>query len=294
MTLRKQFFRCILAIVVQGFAASGYAQILNPGFDTWTDASPNSWHTNNSAPVLVPVTQTTDAHSNSTAARGDVVTFSTFVIAPFIVSGPDSRGFAVNTRQPALHGWYKFSPAAGDQFAVTVNMLTGDNLVGAGAFTSPDSQGVFTEFAADITYFTSDVPDTCILSVSIINFSGTVNVGSMFIVDDISFGPVTAVDEQPNSVPERYSLLQNYPNPFNPATVIRYSLGVGQSFLTVYPVSLKVYDMLGQTVATLVDESQAPGEHTAQWDATNVPSGMYFYRLQAGSFSDVKKMIYIK
>jgi len=59
-------------------------------------------------------------------------------------------------------------------------------------------------------------------------------------------------------------------------------------------VSLRVYDLLGQIVATLVDEPKSPGEYSAQWDATNVPSGMYFYRLSAGSFSDVKKMVFLK
>src|SRR6185436_431757 len=241
MTLRTTFLRCTTVIIIQGFVATGYGQILNPGFDTWSGGSPSSWHTNNSVPVLVPITQTTEAHSNSTAVRGEVVSFSTFAIAPFIVSGEDSRGFAVNTRHAALHGWYKFSPAADDQFTVSVNMLTANNLVGAGVFTSPDSQGVFTEFVADIIYFTSDIPDTCIISVSIINFSGTVNVGSMFIVDDISFGALSAVDLAGNPLPGQFALAQNYPNPFNPSTVIRYSVGVGQSFLTVYPVSLRVY-----------------------------------------------------
>jgi hypothetical protein len=95
-------------------------------------------------------------------------------------------------------------------------------------------------------------------------------------------------------LPQGLNLGQNYPNPFNPITVIRYSVGVGQSFLTVYPVSLKVYDMLGQLVATLVDETKSPGEYSAQWDATNAASGMYFYRLVAGGFTDVKRMMLLK
>jgi hypothetical protein len=86
---------------------------------------------------------------------------------------------------------------------------------------------------------------------------------------------------------------QNYPNPFNPVTLIRYSVA-GQDNILSYRVSLKVYDVLGQIVATLVDETRAPGAYDAQWDATDVPSGLYFYRLQAGSFSDVKKMMLMK
>jgi hypothetical protein len=105
-------------------------------------------------------------------------------------------------------------------------------------------------------------------------------------------------------LPAAFALDQNYPDPFNPVTLIRYTLParvgptldppISMAGLSVYPVSLKVYDLLGQLVATLVNESKAPGEYSAQWDATNVPSGIYYYRLVAGDFSDVKKMIYLK
>jgi hypothetical protein len=97
-------------------------------------------------------------------------------------------------------------------------------------------------------------------------------------------------------LPTEFALEQNYPNPFNPATVIRYTLPtrVGQSFLTVYPVSLKVYDLLGQLVATLVDEEQTPGYKSVTFDAGNLPSGMYIYRLSAGSFTQARKMVIVK
>jgi hypothetical protein len=104
-----------------------------------------------------------------------------------------------------------------------------------------------------------------------------------------------AVDERTNH-PVEFALHQNYPNPFNPATVIRFSVRqhVRQDGILSYNVSLRVYNMLGQLVATLVDEAKAPGEYSVKWDATNVPSGMYVYRLNAGTFTDVKKMILLK
>jgi hypothetical protein len=99
---------------------------------------------------------------------------------------------------------------------------------------------------------------------------------------------VTAVNEHTAS-PLRYNLLNNYPNPFNPTTVIRYSISAGG--LGAVQVRLKVYDVLGRLVATLVDDERRPGEYSVQWDARNSPSGVYFYRLQAGSFTETKKLI---
>jgi len=91
-----------------------------------------------------------------------------------------------------------------------------------------------------------------------------------------------------SSTVEGYYLLQNYPNPFNPATSISFELP-GKDFVT-----LKVYDVLGNEVMELVNERQEAGLHTVQFDAKNLPSGTYFYKLQTDKFSDVKKMILIK
>ena len=82
-----------------------------------------------------------------------------------------------------------------------------------------------------------------------------------------------------------YQLAQNYPNPFNPKTDIRYELAENGY------VTLKVYDLLGREIATLVNEFQEAGTYVATWDASNVSSGMYYYRLVSGGFSDVKKIM---
>jgi hypothetical protein len=85
-----------------------------------------------------------------------------------------------------------------------------------------------------------------------------------------------------------YSLSQNYPNPFNPVTTIGYSLAARSG------VSLIVYNTLGQSVATLVDEIQEPGTHDAKFDGSRFASGVYFYRMHAGSFTESKKLILLK
>lgn len=88
--------------------------------------------------------------------------------------------------------------------------------------------------------------------------------------------------------PTHFWLEQNYPNPFNPSTTITYQLPATSN------VNLKVFDMLGREVATLVNERQNAGQYQVRFDATRLASGMYFYRLQAGSFIETKKMMLVK
>lgn len=86
-------------------------------------------------------------------------------------------------------------------------------------------------------------------------------------------------------LPAGYSLAQNFPNPFNPITRIQYFISQSK------PVELKIYDVNGHEVAKLVNEVQQPGDYTVEWDANNVASGMYFYRLTVGNYIETKKMI---
>ena len=90
------------------------------------------------------------------------------------------------------------------------------------------------------------------------------------------------------TLPEEFALSQNYPNPFNPSTTIKYELPEKNY------VNLIVYDILGSEVMTLVNEVNAPGRYSVQLDASALPSGTYFYRLQAGDFVETKKMILMK
>ena len=106
----------------------------------------------------------------------------------------------------------------------------------------------------------------------------------------------TSIKQEINNHPKEYSLSQNYPNPFNPTTTIRYALPK-ESFVT-----LKIFNLLGQEIAALVDELMPMGEHQVQWQAGDLPSGVYLYRLEAYSlgnnnnrrYEDIKKLILLK
>ncbi len=113
---------------------------------------------------------------------------------------------------------------------------------------------------------------------------------SNIVVTNVSGASPEKIIANPTSesVPTEYSLQQNYPNPFNPSTKISYS--IKEEGL----ITLKVYDVLGIEVATLVNESKPAGIYEVEFNASQLPSGMYIYKLQAGSFTDVKKMLLTK
>jgi hypothetical protein len=116
--------------------------------------------------------------------------------------------------------------------------------------------------------------------VGVFNYSPSVQ---MFVR-----GGAVSVEQGQNEIPSRYSILQNYPIPFNPSTMISYDLPK-ESHVTVV-----VYNTLGQLVTTLVDEKKNAGHYQIQWDASTMPSGVYFYRIQAGEFIGTKKMILLR
>jgi photosystem II stability/assembly factor-like uncharacterized protein len=108
------------------------------------------------------------------------------------------------------------------------------------------------------------------------------------IIKTTNGGGIVAVKKARQYVPKQIELFQNYPNPFNPATAISFSVGM-YSF-----TSLRVYDLLGREVATLVDEKKPAGKYTVQWNAGRLSTGVYFYKLRAGKFSETKKMLLIR
>mgnify|MGYP005839787223 CR=1 FL=1 len=190
---------------------------------------------------------------------------------------------------------------------LTVNVHEGWNMIGS--VSSPiavssiisDPPGLITSnfFGYDQSYLVSD---------SILPGKGYwVNVegiGTLFLSSNATRSiasriKITPTDELPPSppvinekitseTPVNHKLYQNYPNPFNSSTVVKYQLPV-----TGW-VTIKIYDLLGQEVDVLVNETKQSGEHTAIWNAGNIPNGVYYYRLTAGIFTETRKMILMK
>jgi endo-1,4-beta-xylanase len=124
-------------------------------------------------------------------------------------------------------------------------------------------------------------------STYLVRWSGTARPALLWLAEYIKDNP-TGVNETASASPSNYQLDQNYPNPFNPSTNIRYSI-VKPSKVTV-----KVFDILGREVQTLVNAVHAPGQYTVPFNAQDLASGIYFYRIHAGSFTAIKKCLLVK
>jgi hypothetical protein len=147
-----------------------------------------------------------------------------------------------------------------------------------------------TQVEVDITNYANK---TANLKIRFRLTSDKKTVADGWYVDDIKISGKTtgknfADNQENNNNPKEYSLGQNYPNPFNPVTKISFDIAK-QGF-----ISLKIFDALGREVRTLVNEVKAPGSYAIDFDGTNLPSGIYFYKLQTENYSGTKKMLLIK
>jgi len=155
------------------------------------------------------------------------------------------------------------------------------------------SQNTFVKWSTfDMGFGISTAPNTVAISAlgqAFVGTSGQANtrLESGFLSDTLFRVTLVAVHED-KPLPAVFALQQNYPNPFNPATTIRFELPRASK------VSLKVYNVLGQEVITLVDEVKPPGTYDVQFSAQNLASGMYVYRLHAGEYVAVKKLVLLK
>lgn len=172
---------------------------------------------------------------------------------------------------------------------------TSDTIYWEFGYTASDSSMTDTIYSCGLSLVYDSIPDN----------RDRWNYGPRF---PITVLPVTNVLPGNESLIKSFSLEQNYPNPFNPATKIKYIIAplnlhkgetsVGTSFLSASGgmkfVKLKVYDVLGNEVATLVNEEKSAGNYEAEFRGENLPSGIYFYTLEAGDFVQTKKMILLK
>lgn len=151
---------------------------------------------------------------------------------------------------------------------------------GAGVFRSVDNGDNWAPI-------TSGLADSVVLSLAVSPsdyiFAGTLSMGIFR-----SAQTITSVDEIDNGLPKFFSLEQNYPNPFNPSTTISYDLPKRSH------VIIKIYNLMGQEVARLVDQVKEAGSHQVIWNAQKIASGVYFYRIEAGEFNQTKKAVFLR
>ena len=268
------------------------AQIPNPGFESWTTGSPVSWITDNVPTIATPITQSNDAHSGTFSMQGSTVQYSSQGVT--IAYPPTAYAeFPISAAYGSLNGWYKFSPVGGGSLEIHTIFSKNGIPIAYGIVMIGASTSSFTQFRASITYVTPGVPDDAYIEMAIISPGSTANAGSTFKIDDLTYGPATGVRESNSAAPAVFALSQNYPNPFNPSTKISYQTPVDGM------VRLEVYDIMGRTMTTLVNEEKPAGQFTATFDASNFTSGIYFYRLHViarngNSFSQTNKMILMK
>ncbi len=283
----------VLASMLAGIVLA-QAQIPNAGFETWTNGNPDGWKTTNNQLATV-ISQSSTAHGGSSAVLGQVKLVSTFPVPPELSAGVNGNGFPYASRPAALTGYYQLTSVSGDEILVSVGFAKAGNGMGAGSLIITSAASSYTQFSVPLIYVTGDNPDTAFIVISMTNSGATVHDGSSFLIDDLSFSATSAVTQPATTAPLTFSLAQNFPNPFNPTTKIRYTVGAtrGQESGTS-AVRLAVYNVLGQEVAVLADGQQAPGSYEATFDGSKLASGIYFYRLTAGTFSTMKAMVLTK
>jgi hypothetical protein len=287
---------CTSFLVFLGFLISLHSQVPNAGFENWTAGEPDSWITNNSTGLFTTITQTNSSNSGSSALKGEVVNVLEFGnFSPLVVSDDGSStsgGFAVTQKYNSLKGFYKLNTSANDKIVIILVMYVSDAGVGGGVIML-NAAPSYTQFAFPIGYDQgfSGTPDRCAISIQITDASGSgtnVSLGSEMYIDDLELSMDVVSDVEDQTQPLAFQLEQNYPNPFNPSTKINYQISQNDF------VSLKIYNVLGDEVATLVNENKPAGNYEVTFDASLLSSGTYFYKLQAGSFVETKKMMLLK
>jgi len=285
--MKKLYFSSFTLFVILMLSSSTFPQIPNNSFENWDQGEPVDWLTNNLNP-LITVTQSSDAHSGSSSARLEILLngFSAWDVT--LYSGSDGTGFPCTQRHASITGYYKLVPQGPDLLAVSVQVWQGANSLGLGVLNITTAASSWTQFIAPITYTAPGTPDRCQVNF-VFRATDFTTVGGVAYIDDLEFSGINDIEVIENGqMPNQFELKQNYPNPFNPSTLIEYSIPE-QSF-----VDLKVYDILGNEIAVLVNAEQSAGVYRADFSGNGLASGLYFYKLQAGSFVETKKMVLTK
>ena len=267
---------------------TGPFTFLNPdsfelGVDSWS-ADNGLWQVG--TPIIGPDSAHSGQYCAGTVLEGNYPSnANTRLISPEITLTTQSGQF------PGLFFWhwfrlqeyssiypYPYDPDEG-RIQVSVNGGIWQTVGGPITGISP----VWTQYYVDLSAFV----DSTVRIAFYFTSSGN-NEDNGWYIDDIRIDNIEGIGENDIAFPNKFFLYQNYPNPFNPVTHIRFSLPKASD------IKIKVYNTIGQEVAVLLDERKPAGTHVVDFDGSNLGSGVYFYKIEASSFQQVKKMLLLK
>lgn len=265
--------KCLLFVALVNHAVG---QVPNGGFELWNENVPENWGVNNIAPLeFYPITPSSDAHSGSLAARGEVLQnpiFTDQVVSPTLQT---QGGVAVTGNPSSITGWYKFEPTQSTtNFVIGLTVLDINGmLTGTGTTQYFDAQNEYTQFNATINYDvgTSDPAASVTISFIIADDESNGALGSWFLVDDIMVNGANGIGDLRSA---STAVGNPYPSPFSSTTVLSFSSN------TNVPIFIDVVDILGRTVETVSSIRTGPGKNTVEWTpSSSQPNGIYFLRL---------------
>ena len=292
----KQMYK-MLMISIMAFMFSNLAigqnPIPNPGFENWTSGNPDGWYSSNIPGFYIPITQSGSSHSGNYAVRGEVVTYDQTPVLPALF--PVTVLIPITQNYTRMTGYYQMTNQGEDAFYAEVIFYDAQSLpVAVGISELGPTNGGYQMFTVDMIYESlSQQPAAnayVLFGIDLASESSleAVTVGSSFLLDDLAFDMVSTVDGPAKDKPLVFSLDQNYPNPFNPETMISFTLPeAGKKVLSIY-------NNLGQEVRSLINEDMAAGPHQVSFNAVSLPSGIYYYQLESGSYRSVKKMMLVR
>jgi hypothetical protein len=296
MKKRMLFLLCLMGLLLSTFKGT-HAQTLGQT-DTFQDTTLNSWSTGVNNP-FPPTNVSTGGPQGSNdrymraISSGGVGAGSKLVLF-------NTKQWTVNYISAGIGNIHMFLKNEGNsalQMRIAILSSSG-SCSSINPVSVPIGSGwIAVNFPISASALTGGTVNTILTNVTQIKLlhESAPGITGDFIAAQLGIDNITAtatptnVDDTPSETPRTFNLSQNYPNPFNPTTFINYELPVN-SFVT-----LKVYDVLGKEVATLVNaEMKTEGTHSVQFNASGISSGIYFYRLVAGKNAQVKRLVFMK
>jgi Secretion system C-terminal sorting domain len=300
----------MILLVLSAMAITTNAQIPNSGLETWGNFSsggsipyvflkPNHWSGSDDYSFF-SIRRNPDNFPLGTGQYSMIITSDPSNNVMGVALSYDSLpqtlsptnippAFPVNFRPTSFCLYYKYISVGGDSMTASCFFYKNGSKIGGAGYISGQNVSNWSSLIIPVTFSTADIPDSA--TIIFTTFDNTQHDSSTLYVDNLSFDNLitTSVSFNPNERPGIYSLSQNYPNPFNPSTAIQFT--VPSSGRAV----LKVFNVLGQEVAALFDGEAAAGvRHEVQFNASNLPSGIYFSRLDFDGKMQVRKMLLLK